>query len=159
LERFPYYKKYKGRIPEGIKLNLGCWNTQFKDFINVDKYDIGQELIYNLEKFPYPFKDNSVSFILISHYIEHHPNILTFMKELNRICKNGAVIDILVPYWTSENANCELDHKEKFGWNTFMWTKHEKHEWNIGINWEIISKRIHYNKTCRWCMRSFLLIF
>ena len=86
-----------------VKLNLGCGSKKIEGFINLDKYDSYKpDLIHDLEKFPYPFEDNSVREILLSHELEHigqNPDIFNLIiKELYRICIHGAKIDIRVPH-------------------------------------------------------------
>ncbi len=88
---------------DNINLNLGSGTKKIKDYINVDKYEtLGPDIVHDLEKFPYPFKDNSVVNIILSHVLEHigqNPNIFnSIMKELYRICKNQAIISITVPH-------------------------------------------------------------
>jgi len=86
-----------------IKLNLGCGSVIMKDFINVDKYNIyNPDIIRDLEIFPYPFKDNSVKEVILSHVLEHIgqiPDVFNkIIKELYRICINNALINITVPH-------------------------------------------------------------
>ena len=86
-----------------MKLNLGCGNNKVKGFINVDKYDIfGSDIVHDLEVFPWPFKDNSVDYIMIHHVLEHlgqtTQQFLNILAELYRISKPNAVIDIVVPH-------------------------------------------------------------
>ena len=82
-----------------IKLNLGCGSVIMKDFINVDKYNIyNPDIVHDLEIFPYPFKDNSVKEVILSHVLEHIgqiPDVFNkIIKELYRICINNALINI-----------------------------------------------------------------
>ena len=86
-----------------MKLNLGCGAKILDGFVNVDKfnyYDVDK--IHDLEKFPYPFDDNAVEEILLSHVLEHlgqDPDVFNkIIKEIYRICKNNAVINIHVPH-------------------------------------------------------------
>lgn len=86
-----------------MKLNLGCGHKILDGWVNVDKYDtFSPDVIWDLETFPWPFEDNSVEEILLSHVMEHlgsTSNIfLKIMQELYRICKNKAEIDIIVPH-------------------------------------------------------------
>ena len=86
-----------------MKLNLGCGSKKIDGFINVDKYDTYKpDIVHDLENFPYPFKENSVSEILLSHVLEHlgqNPDIFnSIIKELYRISANGCLIDIRVPH-------------------------------------------------------------
>ena len=85
-----------------MKLNLGCGSVILKDFVNVDKFDFYKpNIVHDLEVFPYPFKDNSVDEIILSHVLEHIgqiPDVFNeIIKELYRICRNGSLINIIVP--------------------------------------------------------------
>ena len=86
-----------------LNLNLGCGSKKIKDYTNIDKYKTFKpDIIHDLEQFPYPFEDNSVDNISLSHVLEHigqNPDTFNLiMKELYRICKNQAVISITVPH-------------------------------------------------------------
>ena len=86
-----------------VKLNLGCGSKKLDGYINIDKYDTyNPDIIHDLEKFPYPFEDNSINEILLSHVLEHigqNPDIFnSIIKEFYRICVHGAKIDIRVPH-------------------------------------------------------------
>ena len=86
-----------------MKLNLGCGSNLKKDYTNLDKFDYYKpDLVHDLEIIPYPFENDSVEKILMSHVLEHigqDPNIFNnIIKELYRICKNKAIIDIRVPH-------------------------------------------------------------
>ena len=86
-----------------MKLNLGCGNKILDGYLNVDKFDYyNVDKVHDLEKFPYPFDNDTVDEILLSHVLEHigqDPNIFNeILKEFYRVCKNQAVIDIAVPH-------------------------------------------------------------
>ena len=86
-----------------MKLNLGSGSKILDNYTNVDKYDYYKpDIVHDLEIFPYPFKDNSVDEILLSHVLEHigqSPEIfLGIVKEFYRICRNNSMIKIIVPH-------------------------------------------------------------
>jgi|TARA_B110000259_G_C13901358_1_gene357021 ubiquinone/menaquinone biosynthesis C-methylase UbiE len=86
-----------------MKLNLGCGNKILDGYLNVDKFDYyNVDKVHDLEKFPYPFDNDTVDEILLSHVLEHigqDPNTFNeILKEFYRVCKNQAVIDIAVPH-------------------------------------------------------------
>ena len=54
-----------------MKLNLGCGSKILNGYTNVDKFDYYKaDSVHDLEKFPYPFKNDSVNEILLSHILE-----------------------------------------------------------------------------------------
>ena len=86
-----------------MKLNLGCGNAKISEWINVDKVPYcNPDQVVDLEKFPWPWPDNSVDEILLSHVLEHlgatSDVYLGIIKEIYRVCRNGAVISIVVPH-------------------------------------------------------------
>ena len=85
-----------------MNLNLGCGSKIYDDYVNVDKFDLYDiDIQHDLEKFPYPFDDNSVEEIILSHVLEHvgqDPNVfITILKEIYRICKNQAFLYCFYP--------------------------------------------------------------
>jgi len=86
-----------------LKINLGSGDKKIEGFLNLDKFDTFKpDYVHDLETFPYPFNNNEVSHILMSHVLEHigqSPDTFNnIMKELFRICCNKALIDIVVPH-------------------------------------------------------------
>ena len=86
-----------------MKLNLGSGSKLLDNYTNVDKYEyFNPDVVHDLEHFPYPFNDDSVDEILLSHVLEHigqSPDIfLKIIKELYRICHNNSSIKIIVPH-------------------------------------------------------------
>jgi len=77
-----------------INRRLGSdWTTM--DIIKGKNVDI----VHDLRKIPYPFKNNSVELIYMSHVLEHIPWTITdkVLKELYRITQKNGVIEVFVP--------------------------------------------------------------
>jgi ADP-heptose:LPS heptosyltransferase len=86
-----------------LKLNLGCGNDCLQGYINVDKYDqTNADMLWDLEKLPWPWETNSVEKVLLKHVLEHigqAPALyLEIIKELYRVCAPDAEVQIDVPY-------------------------------------------------------------
>ncbi|MGN7613140.1 class I SAM-dependent methyltransferase [Magnetococcales bacterium HHB-1] len=86
---------------EPTRLNLGCGSDKKEGYLNVDK--IGDaDLIWDLEKTPWPWQDNVIDEILMYHVLEHlgaeTEQFLKIMQEIYRVCKPGAVVHIHVPH-------------------------------------------------------------
>ena len=84
-----------------MKLNLGCGFSRFDGYVNVDKYG-EPDVRHDLESFPWPWPDSSVEEVKLVHVLEHlgrDPDVfIGIMKELYRVCGNGASIEIVVPH-------------------------------------------------------------
>lgn len=112
-----------------MKLNLGCGTDYRAGYINVDNnkyWDVKTDLTFDLESVPYPFKSNSISEVLLIDVLEHLNNPLDVMREVYRVCEDGALIKISVPHFSSITAWNNLDHKRPYGVETMSflaWTK------------------------------------
>lgn len=87
----------------GLRLNLGCGDKIMPGWVNVDSVpDCNPDMVVDLEQFPWPWPDNSVEEILLSHVLEHLDEqrdvYLGIIKEMYRVCRHGAKIHIMVPH-------------------------------------------------------------
>ncbi|HUE64246.1 MAG TPA: methyltransferase domain-containing protein [Rhizomicrobium sp.] len=84
-----------------MKLNLGCGSQILDGWVNVDKFGTPDQIL-DLETFPWPWADNSADEILLNHVLEHlgqKPEVfIAIMRELYRVCRNGATLHIRVPH-------------------------------------------------------------
>lgn len=86
-----------------MKLNLGSGKTPREGWVNVDLTPAcNPDVVWNLEQTPWPWPSNSVDEVLLSHVLEHlgaDPNVyIAIVKELYRVCQDGARITIVVPH-------------------------------------------------------------
>jgi len=90
----------------GLKLNLGSGQNPRPGYVNVDKYG-DPDLKCDLESFPWPWPDSSVSEIVLIHVLEHlgaSPDVfIRIMKEMYRVCEPAALIYIVVPHPRHDN--------------------------------------------------------
>ena len=106
-----------------MKLHLGCGNNKKKGYINCDiSPAVKPDKIVDLEK-KLPFKDNSVDEIIIEHCLEHIQNFIPLMHEIHRVCKNGAIINIKVPFYSSWGQFNDPTHIRFFSPFTFDYFK------------------------------------
>ena len=80
-----------------MKLNLGCGKDYIDEWVNVDFYDDTKcDVIHNLEEFPWPWENDSVSEIRIIHTLEHlgadWKVYIKILQEMYRICEDDAMI-------------------------------------------------------------------
>lgn len=117
-------------MPE-IKLSLGCGleiEDKTQGWLNVDWIDLpGIDVVHNLLKFPYPFKDGEASYIKAKDLIEHLPShtedgrstIIAFIEECHRILKPGGSLWIQTPAWDADFLWIDPTHVRGFDPRSF----------------------------------------
>lgn len=86
-----------------MRLNLGCGNRKLDGWLNVDgEAACAPDQVVNLEAFPWPWPDSSVDEVMFSHVLEHLGAevgvYLGIVKELYRVCRDGAKVTVVVPH-------------------------------------------------------------
>ncbi len=95
------------------KLNLGAGQFRREGYVNVDWDDkANPDVKCDLNKFPYPFKDNEFQEIIAEHCLEHLENPFEVMKELHRILNFKGKLIIKVPHFSRGFTHPE--HKSGF---------------------------------------------
>ena len=97
-----------------MKLNFGCGNQILKGYDNLDKKD------FDFNKFPYPIKDNTYGYILVRCVIEHLIDLHSVFRELQRISKDGAIIEILTTYYNNYTSYNNIEHIHHFNASAFI---------------------------------------
>jgi len=107
---------------EELKIDLACGQNKKEGFLGVDiAPGEGVDVVHDLNKYPWPFKDNSVTAVNISHYVEHVPDLIKFMNELHRIMKVGGTCEIVAPYYSSMRAWQDPTHVRAISESTFLY--------------------------------------
>ena len=97
------------------KLNFGCGRIIREGFVNVDfQKGKGIDKSFDFLKYPYPIKDNTFDNVLIDNVLEHLDDPTRVMREIWRICKDGAMVEIIVPYYNSYYAYADPTHVNYF---------------------------------------------
>lgn len=134
------------------KLNIGCGYDIKKDYINLDFIKLKDvDVVHDIEKFPFPFKNNQFDEIYCSHVLEHLDDLRKIMSEFYRIGNNKCKIKILVPYFSSTNFWGDPTHKKAFNLNTFNYFNNHYYNKNIFIN--VLNKKIFFF-SCKTYMKS-----
>lgn len=111
-----------------IKISLGAGSEPEYGFVNVDIVELpGIDVVHNLMQYPWPFEDNSASYIkakdIIEHMATHLPDgrsaILAFVDECYRILEPGGILWIQTPGWKSEFAWIDVTHTRPYDVRSF----------------------------------------
>jgi hypothetical protein len=97
-----------------LKLDFGCGPRKRPGFTGIDqiKFD-GVDLVLDVRKTPWPWKDKSVDEVFTSHFVEHLAGAerVVFFNELYRVMKSGAQVSIIVPDWSNDRAYGDPTHQ------------------------------------------------
>ncbi len=97
------------------KLNLGCGRNIKKEWVNLDIVKKkGVDIVWDLDKIPYPFEDNEFDEILAEMVLEHTMKPEEALRELWRISKKNARITLIVPHFSNWQAWGDITHRRAF---------------------------------------------
>jgi len=96
------------------RLNLGCGKDVRGDWINHDikQHDAAIDVVWDLNKIPWPWDDSSVDMIHAISVLEHLK--LTFIESLDecwRILKPGGALYVKFPIYTSPFIHHDPTHR------------------------------------------------
>jgi len=125
------------------KLNFGCGQFRKEGYINIDFNPATEpDILHDLEKFPYPFEDESIDLVEADHVLEHFHNPLWAMKEVWRILKPGGRIIIKVPHFSRGFSHA--DHKRGFDLGFPYYFKPDFKGGYVDVPFELEKQRIRW---------------
>ncbi len=108
------------RIEDRDQLNLGCGRKLIPEAVNVDINPVtGADLIHNLDQRPWPLPDSHFNKIFAFDVIEHCADVIAVMEEIHRVSRDGAVISITTPHFSSSNAYVDPTHRHRLSYQSF----------------------------------------
>jgi len=102
------------------KLNFGCGNKVLKGWDNWDIQKGKGILSLDLDQLPYPVDNNVYDYVLIKQVLYYLNKPSDVLKELWRVCKDGAIIEIEFPHYTNRGAYVDLDVKHYWDERAFI---------------------------------------
>lgn len=158
---------------QGKLLDIGCGTKPYQSLFKVDKY-IGLEIdsetkrnnnyadvFYDGEIVP--FEDKTFDSILCTQVFEHVFNPNEFLKEINRVTKNGGLLLMTVPFvWDEHEQPYDYARYSSFGLshilneNGFEIIEHKKSNNGVEVIFQLLNAYI-YKKTVK--KNPFLNIF
>ena len=96
-----------------LKLDLGCGQRKQEGHVGVDIAKAeGVDVVFDLRRTPWLWKDNSVESVFSSHFLEHltGPERIPFMEELYRVMVKGGQALFITPYYASMRSVQDPTH-------------------------------------------------
>ena len=135
-----------------LRLDLASGENKKPGFKSVDiSQEVQPDFIVDLNKYPWPWDDNSCFELFSSHFVEHVKDIKSFFEECWRILVPLGTITVLCPYYSSIRAWQDYTHVRPISENTFLYFNKEWMDANklshygVKCNFEILGNRYYYN--------------
>lgn len=108
------------KIDNYSKLNIGSGKRPLKGFLNIDKFKVsGVDKIVDLNKYPWPFKENQFEEVRAMYVIEMLDNFIKAIEEIHRISKNGAKVVVYSPLFPNMRSAQDPLTKKFMTYNSF----------------------------------------
>ena len=93
-------------------LDVGCGINKYAGSIGIDRNTRTRaDVICDLDRFPYPFRDNSFDSLRAVHVIEHVSDVIRAMEEFHRLVASGGRVFIVTPHYTDFSSFCDPTHR------------------------------------------------
>lgn len=69
------------------------------------------DVLADLDRFPYPFCDNSFDALQAIHVIEHLSDVVRALEEFHRLVRSGGRVTIVTPHYTDFSSFCDPTHR------------------------------------------------
>lgn len=152
---------------ERKRLNVGCGNDIRPGWVNLDVVDYGGNTVCDLNRYPWPFEDNTFDEVYASHILEHMGNFNAVVSEIWRVSKPGARFEVKVPFFLSTKYYSEPDHRIPFGIRSFdnyedirgrqlkfyeKWKLGHRTNYKSPAQFKVVRKQFHFSNfaVLRW---------
>lgn len=126
--------------PCGILVELGPGKNPIPDTIGLEYPE------WDGSKDPLPFNDGIVDGIYAFHFFEHFTGAqaISLLREVERVLRPGGVLTMMVPYFDTELAHQDLDHKSFWTESTLRMLFNPEYyikggEWKLKVHYTVIA--------------------
>lgn len=110
---------------EPVRIDLGCGKRKQEGFFGIDRFPMPEvDILADIDSV-LPLEGDSVDILFSSHALEHTKDLMFTMREIYRVCKHGAQVCIIAPYYEQKLNVANPYHLTVFNEHTpRFWTDH-----------------------------------
>jgi SAM-dependent methyltransferase len=91
---------------------VGCGINKYPGALGIDRNPhTNADVVCDLDRFPYPFRDGVFASLRAIHVIEHVSDVIRTMEEFHRLVRPGGRIYIVTPHYTDFSSFCDPTHR------------------------------------------------
>ncbi len=93
-------------------LDVGCGINKRPGSIGIDRNPAtAADVLVELDRYPYPFRDSSFDALQAVHVIEHVSDVIRTMEEFHRLVRPGGEVFLVTPHYTDFSSFCDPTHR------------------------------------------------
>ena len=93
-------------------LDVGCGRNKYPGAIGIDRNpNTDADVLADLDRFPYPFRDCAFGELRATHVIEHLSDVIRAVEEFHRLLAAGGRAIIVTPHYTDFSSFCDPTHR------------------------------------------------
>jgi SAM-dependent methyltransferase len=93
-------------------LDVGCGVNKRPGAIGIDRNPASRaDVLVDIDRFPYPFRDASFDALQAVHVIEHVSDVIRTMEEFHRLVRPGGEVFIVTPHYSDFSSFCDPTHR------------------------------------------------
>lgn len=93
-------------------LDVGCGINKRPGSIGIDRNpNTRADVLVELDRYPYPFRDSSFDALQAVHVIEHVSDVIRTMEEFHRLVRAGGEVFIATPHYSDFSSFCDPTHR------------------------------------------------
>jgi SAM-dependent methyltransferase len=93
-------------------LDVGCGANKYPGAIGIDRNAASRaDVLCDLDRFPYPFREGSFDRIRAVHVIEHVADVLATMEEFHRLLAPRGRLLLVTPHFSDFSSFCDPTHR------------------------------------------------
>lgn len=133
------------KYPDSRKIDLGCGNDKSEGWFGVDIVDTDDcDMVLDLDQSQWGLPENYFAEARANDVFEHLRNPVQFMENLHDILKDGGMVYISSPHFSSLNWT-DPTHKRMVGYQTmFYFTDNHKFGFYSDARFEVVQSKINF---------------